>query len=455
MREQILKKERNLMINSRIIEEYPWLEKQLLANEKVSIEQIDEEHKNSFRYVVPYILKQCGEEWKGDESVLNPIEDLGDKRRPCSLCGTPNKYIYYIENRMNGIKLNVGRDCVEEFVDIKLISEGMSRNKLIKRAQELRRMNEINEKFPGIQNEIDAWLLKVEKYPIVIPNYIKDPYNHKVRTISGIYNDYLKGKGKKDEIVFSQIEEFIQKEHIFIEQFEDYINKNSDNPFIATRKMIRWLEDRKEPEIIDFLNDAGKITLVSVSRVWEKEYFEKQYNQITILFSTLGLNVLRFDDDNNHIVFAVGTNKINLILPYEKFLSFFGPLLIGENPFAAFNLQNVIKVSKEEDFMSIYHFVDQFRKSIKNWGIGLRETDSSIDQSIVYIKEKKSKLYVQVRVQELFKYAKGIVFGLGKPTRYDLEQFITQVPGKRYTKEEIRELNNIVRNMERKPLKIN
>jgi mRNA-degrading endonuclease HigB of HigAB toxin-antitoxin module len=450
MREQILKKERNLMINSTIIEEYPWLKKQLLANEKVSIDQIDDEHKNSFRYVVPYILKQCGEEWKGDESVLNPIEDLGNKRRPCALCGTPNKYIYYIENRLNGNKLNVGRDCVEEFVDIKSISEGISRNKLIKRAQEIRRMNDMNDRFPGIQNKMDAWLVTVEKYPIVIPNSIKDPYNQKVKTITGIYNDYL--KGLKDEIVFSQIEEFIQSEYLFIKQFEDYIDRNSDNPLIATRKMIRWLEDRKDSEIIELLNETGKITRVSVPRVWEKEYFDKQHKQITVLFNTLGLNVLKFDDNDNHIVFAVGTNKINLILPYEKFLSYFGPLLIGEHPFVPFIIQNVITVSKEEDFMSIYHFIDQFRRLTKKWGIGLRETDNSIDQNIVYLKEKESKLYVQVKVQDLFKYAKGIVFGMNKPTKHNLENFITQTPGKRYTKEDIRELNNIVRNMDRKPL---
>lgn len=450
MREQILKKERNLMINSTIIEEYPWLKKLLLANEKVSIDQIDDEHKNSFRYVVPYILKQCGEEWKGDESVLNPIEDMGNKRRPCALCGTPNKYIYYIENRLNGNKLNVGRDCVEEFVDIKSISEGISRNKLLKRAQEIRRMNDINDRFPGIQNKMDAWLVTVEKYPIVIPNSIKDPYNQKVKTITGVYNDYL--KGLKDDIVFAQIEEFIQSEYQFIKQFEDYIDRNSDNPLIATRKMIRWLEDRKDSEIIELLNDTGEITRVSVPRVWEKEYFDKQHKQITVLFNTLGLNVLKFDNNDNHIVFAVGTNKINLILPYEKFLSHFGPLLIGEHPFVPFIIQNVITVSKEEDFMSIYHFIDQFRKLTKKWGIGLRETDNSIDQNIVYLKEKESKLYVQVKVQDLFKYAKGIVFGMNKPTKQNLENFITQTPGNRYTKEDIRELNNLVRNMDRKPL---
>lgn len=450
MREQILKKERNLMINSTIIEEYPWLKKLLLANEKVSIDQIDDEHKNSFRYVVPYILKQCGEEWKGDESVLNPIEDMGNKRRPCALCGTPNKYIYYIENRLNGNKLNVGRDCVEEFVDIKSISEGISRNKLLKRAQEIRRMNDINDRFPGIQNKMDAWLVTVEKYPIVIPNSIKDPYNQKVKTITGVYNDYL--KGLKDDIVFAQIEEFIQSEYQFIKLFEDYIDRNSDNPLIATRKMIRWLEDRKDSEIIELLNDTGEITRVSVPRVWEKEYFDKQHKQITVLFNTLGLNVLKFDNNDNHIVFAVGTNKINLILPYEKFLSHFGPLLIGEHPFVPFIIQNVITVSKEEDFMSIYHFIDQFRKLTKKWGIGLRETDNSIDQNIVYLKEKESKLYVQVKVQDLFKYAKGIVFGMNKPTKQNLENFITQTPGNRYTKEDIRELNNLVRNMDRKPL---
>ncbi|KJD38697.1 hypothetical protein QD46_17890 [Paenibacillus polymyxa] len=111
----ITRKQRNLLLYSDIVKEYKWLHKLLLKNETLKEENVPEKFKNDFTYVAPVILKQCGQEWKDDENVVNPVEDLGQiERQKCSLCGTPTRYLCYIQNKINGKRINIGRDCAQE-----------------------------------------------------------------------------------------------------------------------------------------------------------------------------------------------------------------------------------------------------------------------------------------------------------------------------------------------------
>ena len=41
-----------------------------------------------------------------------------DKKIHCGLCNTPNKYLFYIRNRLNNIQLNVGSSCMKKFSEI-------------------------------------------------------------------------------------------------------------------------------------------------------------------------------------------------------------------------------------------------------------------------------------------------------------------------------------------------
>jgi hypothetical protein len=449
MKERIVKKERNLMINSHIIDEHPWLKELLLNNEKISIDDVAEEYKNDFRYVVPYIIKQCGDEWRGDESVLHPIEDLGEERRPCSLCGTGNRYIYYIQNKLNGRKMNVGKDCVEEFVDLSTIAQGVSKSKLIKKAQEIRRMSTINKRFPGIQNRIDTWENRLNRYSVVIPSLYEEPHSKDGERLNDMHSKYL--RGDYDESVFDDIESILSSEASYIDQFDSYTETNVGNPFIATKKIINWLEIRNDYKSINTLKTIGFITVETISSIWEPEYVSKQKPIIEDVFESIGATVLNLDQESNVFVLKIGHSKIKLACRFEKFFSHFGQILLNEKPKAAFSLANIIRISESYDLISVYTFIEDFKKHISKWGIGFVTTDSSIDQNKAYLKDKQTKKYVESDLSELFNRFKGIVLGMDKPTRNDLELYISSHPGKKYTREQLKDLNSLSRSLSQRP----
>lgn len=94
----IRKKDRNKLLFSNITENYPWLLKLLQENEKISnleVANLNEDKQNFIKHLIPNILNEASKEWKPSHEVFVRVLE-GNKRKRCSLCGTPNKYIYYI-----------------------------------------------------------------------------------------------------------------------------------------------------------------------------------------------------------------------------------------------------------------------------------------------------------------------------------------------------------------------
>lgn len=441
MTNRISKKERNLIINSQVIEDHMWLKELLDTQLSLAIDQVKEENKSDFQYVVPYILKQCGEEWKGDESVLHPIEDLGDGRRPCGLCGRDNRYIYYIQNRLNGNKLNVGGDCVEDFVDMDLLREGNSKGQLLRKAKELRRRGLINQRFPGIQSRIDTWLNRVARYETILPTYLEEPYLAEGTKLQELHNSYL--RNDEDESILDEVEEILNKETDHIRDFDNYQLLNLDNPFIVTKKIMTWLENRRDRKTIEILKEVGYISHETVSFIWEGSFIEKNKEAIKALFGNTQFDLVDIDYDNEGFILKKEPSQITLILKFEKFFTNFGGRIKGGTTRAAFSDSNISKLCVLSGDNSPYIFKDELEFLLEEWDIGIDATDDEISYNQAYLLDRKSKLYVQVSFNELVMEAKGLVFGLDNFDKRKFEEFVQRKEGKRITEIELSENREI------------
>ncbi|MFK4439674.1 hypothetical protein [Paenibacillus sp. RC21] len=451
MKDRLLKKERNLIIRSEAIKEYPWLLQLIDEKESVKIEDVPSDKMSDFKYVLPHILKVCGDEWMGDESLLHPVEDLGEKRRKCGLCGTPNRYIYYIKNRLNNNKLNVGKDCVEEFVDLDLLREGKTKGQLLKKAQELRRMGTINKKFPGIERIISDWLSRTEKYEIVLPSSMEEPYNRNGQLLNDLYRNYLKG----DEIEQSleEIEALIKSESSTIKMFEQYQKENENMPFIATKKMIRWLQDKKDKKSEEILREHGSVTLESVPHIWEKEYIEKNKHIVEGMFKSAGLIFINADHEENGYTYKKENSNFIMILTFHKFYYHFGAYVLGleEKSLAPFNQINVIRISDiVKNYINILYFIEEMSLVMQEWDIDYEIEEEDIDADAAYVWDKNVGAYVKLSLSKLIFLIKGKVLGLAKPTQANFELSISQEQGRRYTKRELQENREILNSMTRR-----
>ncbi|WP_346836011.1 hypothetical protein [Paenibacillus polymyxa] len=443
---KISRKERNLLLYSEIIKEYKWLHKLLLKNETLKKENVPEKFHTDFTYVAPVILKQCGQEWKGDENVVNPVVDLGPiERKKCSLCGTPTRYLCYIQNKINGKRINIGRDCAEEFVDLNSLVDGKTKGQLLASAKEVRRFSEINKRIPGLEQTIEMWLHRTEKYDIVLPRKMEVPYNESGEVLRDLYRNYL--KGIESEQVFEEIEVRLSSEKSTIEMFEKYQEINRNTPFIATRKMINWLRNRADQKTENILRENGKVTFETVSCIWEREYVDKHISIVKELFLAAGANFLEIDHEIGGYTFQYGRSRVTLYISFKSFFEVFGNYVLGEGDRcpAALTINNIIKLSQivNEHTMKI-QYLDELKFCLRKFGNDIDYEDEDLDSDTVYIWDKQVSKFAKCKLSEIIRLTKGLVMGLPKPTINNIESFVASLAGKRFSREELRDMRDVL-----------
>ena len=61
--------------------------------------------------------------------------DIVETLIKCQLCGRPNKYVFYIHNKITEIDLHIGSDCVKNYSDITGIKQQKKRLSQLQREQ--------------------------------------------------------------------------------------------------------------------------------------------------------------------------------------------------------------------------------------------------------------------------------------------------------------------------------
>jgi len=440
---KINKKQANLLRKSQIILDYPWLHKLLLEHGKLSLHDIPDEFKNEFQHIVPYIIKQCREEWKKNKDVEIPVEDLLDDRRPCGLCGTPNRFIFYIENRLNGNTLNVGSECVKEFLDIDRLCEGLSVDQLKREAAKIRRRKIINGAFPGIDRLISAWEEEVNKFRVVIPHHLSSDYLQDGNTLSNIYEQYL--NEHMGEEAFPAIEALLQKRENYLSTMAVYEREVIDKPFVATKEIADWLNRRNDHETLECIKQNGYVTKYTISKIWERNFIVKITPLLERLLDPLSIVIQKTDFDIHSFVLKENKSDLCLYISFKTFFEYFGGLLFDEKPVAPLILQNIVRLSEIKEPDQIEKAIKNIQSVIRRSKVGISLYGNSISNNEIDLIDRRSNLVVVDKLNDFMKNFKAMAFNLPRPTIEELEAYVRELPGKRYTRDELRDARRAAR----------
>ncbi len=104
MRKLIIKKERNLLLFSHVINDYPLLKKRLEKHTTIDEQILKKEKATAEEYNIYRmrndIVTQAKNEWEIDTSrSVDILSD--DKKVRCEVCGMPIKNVFYIKNSIN------------------------------------------------------------------------------------------------------------------------------------------------------------------------------------------------------------------------------------------------------------------------------------------------------------------------------------------------------------------
>ncbi len=438
-------KERNLLINSTVIEDYPHL-KEFIENtptmKKCQLDTLHPEMQVFFDNMFSKVLKQAAEEWSGDNQ--HPIDLLDDDNRiRCQLCNHKIKYVCYIVNKLNANRLEVGRECVKHFG---LISD-IPIEELFKEMARIKKIEEFNLLVPGIEKVIGTWDGKLDRYPILIPKKMKSPYLALGRRVKELFQEFVGEheitEDKKEEI-FCEIYEILKKQEALLNNIEKYVAEEKNQKYVPTREMVNWLKRKRIKDAytaLDWLEEDGKVAWRTIFRIEEPNFMKSVIKDLNEHFTRIGLKVEKVDTNlNGYILVSSKKPKIKLFCKHRKLMLDYGGLLFDQDIDKKLTLENVVQIStiyKEES--TIDAFIDTISVLTNKFDIEFKENFYDFDEVVVYDKKANNFIIVKHLLSFIDNF-KGLPFEVGNETVEDLVKYITLPHNTRYSPTDIKEI---------------
>ncbi len=173
--------------------------------------------------------------------------DIVDALVNCQLCGRPNRYVYYIHNKITNVDLHIGSDCVRNFTDITGIKQQKKRLSQLKKEQEQQKRKIDFEVLEGDDSSfIEDAENKFNNFPILLPHKIYSDLKERISQIALLKSAYIKNGGDLDETFSS----YCSLKSIIMELFssaEHYHNSVAGNPLLCDKRTAEWLLKKTRP----------------------------------------------------------------------------------------------------------------------------------------------------------------------------------------------------------------
>lgn len=355
--------ERQLVLNSAIIDEYPKLKKVLGKYKRIGIKDLenyddfDADLRNVIIHVFKQIMEVAVEEWYGAHEFIT-IDPINPKDRTrCSLCGRRNIYIYHITNRHNNIKLNVGSECINKFsgIDNKALM-GMTikqaKSKAVKEAHRLRRIEAFNNRFPDSKVMLSNWKKEYNNLPIILPNDLHNNLTILYEEADGIYKTYESGRGTNEDL--DKFGEIINLREELINKTNEFINLNKDQKFICSKEIYNWLRElgSEGDKIIEIIrNNESMLTKESITSIYESKFLDKVIADFKVMLLHTNVTIERVLDGDIYFKFKDRKRRLecSLYLSVKDFMQQYGcKLLLEDQTITEYNLVDNAKFSFNE-----------------------------------------------------------------------------------------------------------
>lgn len=372
---------------------------------------------------LPNIIIRTENEWDG-----NPIPEIildGEERWKCSLCGTDNKLIFYINNKHNEMRLNVGSRCILKFTDI---SARLGDIRAIIRQAEKERLEKIrNIKLPGVGTRLEGWKTLIDQFEIMIPSAEEKNYIDLGKQAQGLFAKALKPNAGSEitlqmfELIFAQADKELLK-------IGDYVENHKNDPNVIKREIVIALKDKSS--IIKQLKITGTVNMLNAHLITEFNFMNaisQKVNQIPNIDYTCSVYnekyAIRF---NNY-------PEIPFMLSPRNFMEIFGYYIFHDKTNINKNriiekgiipqnrISNIIKISKD--------LLKQINSEVEQ---------NDIENNRIYIGNYSEDKFVEIPIDVYVDKCKRIIFGLQEfnPKLFEHEIYNRTQPTKK-------ELNDI------------
>lgn len=361
------------------------------------------------------LMNQIIQEWYAIKEF-----DISDVKKNCQLCGHPNKYIFYIHNRITDIDLHIGSECIKKFKDITGLA--LQRKRMERRkVEEKQRQRKIE--FESLLGDDYEFLNKAENkfsnFKIMLPYSLHYDIKDTISGLKSIKNNYIKnGEGLTEAIdLFSSRK---HKCNNLFEEADNYYDSVKESKLICDKITADWLlkNDMTLWEMVAKNNgmfDSNTLKYINLSS-YAKRNFEEFKNHLydkDIKMLKVNGNLIVFEVHNRSYMFP-----ITFSVTIKEFMKTIGChcLLNLGYKFDRRQLQNISIENTKRNFETVYLSVSPV---LKKYGydflleektekaywkrLGSKDYGRHGDSTLPMYKESSAQLFLSVFSQFILK----------------------------------------------------
>lgn len=274
-----------------------------------------------------------------------------DKKVQCGLCNTPNRYLFYIRNRLSNTQLNVGSSCMKKFSEIEgYANHKYQLGKIQRNQQQTARWIKFHNKFPEAENIIDSANFYFDNLPILLPYKIYYHLEEAVRLLHIIHIQYVKyDKTPNDlqEDPFVLFEDTINKYNRLKVKADDFIKKNINKPFVCKRPEIDWMKQNKKDQLLKKISlNNGFYTVETLGGIASINFIIQHFSIFLKRMPAQSIKLICPKDEHDSLFFAIRQgNEYLYNINIKKFMMQIGAKCFFDDTYMI-NEQELFKVSK-------------------------------------------------------------------------------------------------------------
>lgn len=309
------------------------------------------------------MMNKIMEEWY---SVKN--FDVVDTLINCQLCGRPNKYIFYIHNKITDVNLHIGSECVKNYSDITGIKQQKKNLSQLQREQVQQKRKIEFEILEGDEiGFIEGAENKFKEFPVMLPYKLYNEIEDVIYQLNLSKSAYIKSGGDLKE-VFSTYCALKEKFKNLYEQAEKHYRNVKNNSLSCDKETAEWLEKNNKYIWEKVSKNNGVFDVDTLMKVHDERYVNKKIKKIITHLKDKDLKVLQIS--KLYIHFSIKNGRyiypVTFMMPLKKFMESVGcyALTDGQYKFGKENLQDIIIEDTNKNFQAVYNsVVDLLKKN--------------------------------------------------------------------------------------------
>ena len=302
------------------------------------------------------MLNKIMDEWY---SIKN--YDIVETLIKCQLCGRPNKYVFYIHNKITEIDLHIGSDCVKNYSDITGIKQQKKRLSQLQREQaQQKRKIEFEMREEDEVGFIEDAEIKFKEFPIVLPFKLHTEIKDVLYQLNLLKTTYIKNGGNLEEVysIYCTLKE----------RFDDLYNQANDhcqivktNILVCDKETAAWLM-KYNPSVWEKVSKNNGIFCVdTLMKVYDEKYVDKKLRKIIRHLQDKDIRVLQVS--KSYIHFSIKDERyiypVTFRMSLKKFMESVGcyALTDPQYKFGKEDLKDIIIEETSNNFYAVYNSV--------------------------------------------------------------------------------------------------